>query len=239
MKSAGSDLYLDARKANGISQGINSPLVNPWVDLTKNGNNATFQNIAGTTSDGWVNVLLPNGKTMPFLKLDGVDTVGIIPNNPSVDIVGLDEFEIDVVILTPSVLQDGWVVAKNLSGSGADLQYGLLLYATGQINTRISGNDYIIGNAGTILTNSIYNINIIRQNGRLVVKINLIEKYNQLNSISIVSQPYLRIGARSTNAGGTAHGSFSNIYIAALSIAKNPDFTKLSSAWAKVVKYYI
>lgn len=90
MAQSGSDLYLDARKADGFTKGINSPLVNPWVDLTKNGNNATFQNLAGTTSDGWVNVLLPNGKTMPFLKLDGVDTVGIIPNNPSVDIVGLD-----------------------------------------------------------------------------------------------------------------------------------------------------
>lgn len=424
MKSAGSDLYLDARKANGISQGINSPLVNPWVDLTKNGNNATFQNIAGTTSDGWdlqtvvnsngsvidyanlvvngdfsngttgwntgagssvvsskvftatgngslstitvnpassisiltseifngkvkvrvrgvgctnirvrfiagfkdINIPNPvvdqwytisdlatagsglttnaititatypdgatqNGKQVeidgnygvlfhkltgntgvqaiesqlsrqltalecdrifpfvattgqtkvsarPFLKLDGADTVGIIPNNPSVDIVGLDEFEIDMVILTPSVLTNSYVICKNLS-TGTDQQYAMFISSTGNVDLILNGIDNIIAPNGTLLPNSLYNINAKRQSGRLIGKINNVETYNQPNVQSLITQPNLILGARSTNASGTTRSGFFGGYIGALSIAKNPDFTKLSSAWNKVVKDYI
>lgn len=53
VKSAGGVLYLDARKADGVQKGVNSPFTNPLIDLTKLGNNATLVNFAATQTDGY------------------------------------------------------------------------------------------------------------------------------------------------------------------------------------------
>ena len=47
-KKAGSVLYLDARKSDGIGFPTNSPLTNPWVDLIGNKTSITLINLLGT-----------------------------------------------------------------------------------------------------------------------------------------------------------------------------------------------
>lgn len=240
LKQAGVGLALLPYKADGVRKGINSPFVNPWVDLSGNSNNATLTNFAATTADGWVDKLLPNGNTKPMLKFDGINSYGILPNNPSIDIVGLDEFEITKCFMTPSTLLSGQLIIKTLDGTTPNAQYGIFSGFDGVLAIQIGGQSITVGVANTLLPNTLYIVVVRRRLGRLIVLLNSVEIYNQPNVSSITSKPNFRIGARPNIADGSTHTLFTNVFDGGTLITKNPtDWAKLDKATKEAFKGYL
>lgn len=218
----------------------NSPFINPLVDITKKGNNVTLQSFAGTTADGYTQIALPNGKNPWFLKFEGSDSLGIIANTADVDILGTNDFAISCVFSTPNPASTGFIVAKSLAQANGDYQY-MLSISGSQLYARLQGVIKTLNQ--TVLANELYNVLLYRKSGRLYAKVLNVEKYNQPSTESLTSQPNMRIGASSGNAGGTTHTGFANINLGNLAIFYNGatglDIAKVEKAVAKFNANYI
>ena len=185
-------------------------------------NNALLTNFAATEADGWVDKLLPNGNTKPMLKYDAINSYGILPNNPSIDIVGLDEFEITRCFMTSSVITTGQLILKTLDGTTATAQYGTLALSDGSMAVDMGGASTYIVSIGTLIPNKVYVSTLRRRAGRLIHYLNGIETYNQPNTSVMVTQPNFRIGARCNNANGLSHTLYSDVFDGGTMITKNP-----------------
>lgn len=159
---------------------------------------------------------------MPFLKFDGVNSYGILPNNPSIDIVGLDEFEITKCFLTPSTLVNMQYIQKTLDGTDANTQIGIVSLNNGSASFILGGVGVSILSIGGLVPNTMYILTVKRKLGRLIVYLNGVEKYNQPNVKSITTQPNFRIGARPNIADGSTHTLYSNLFDGGTLITKNP-----------------
>jgi len=193
-------------------------------------NNALLTNFAGTTASGYVDKLLPNGNTKTMIKLDGVDDYGILANNPSVDIVGLDEFEITRCFLTASTLNNMSIIGKYFNNGLLTTQIEILILSTGTI-TFVLGGITQLTTAIVLSTNKLYILKIRRRSGRLILILNNNELFNKPNTTSVVSQPNYIINARSLNTDGTSFNLLANIFDGGTLLTKNPtDWTKLDKA---------
>ncbi len=212
-QEAGAVLYLDARKAGGTNVGINSPLTNPFVDLVGD-NDVTLSNVAGTSSDGYTEILLPNGKTMPFFSSDGSDTYGAIVNNGSLDFTNGD-FAFAGAFIIPNSLQNGRFINKNGS-AWTDTQYAVTIYSTG-MRLYYNGSLYLtIAPLGTLSPDQLYTFKLIRKSGVLKAYVNDIKTYDATFSASLISKDFIRLFALSSNSSGTTHSDYFKGYTSIL-----------------------
>jgi hypothetical protein len=190
--------------------------------------NLLLQGFAGTTASGYVGVLCPNGKTVPFLKFDGTNDYGLCDNNQSLDILGTSDFGFGKVILAPSLVTH--YPFTKAESSEASTQYGLKITNTGILSIILEGTTIQL-TTGLVTTN-LYAIWVERISGVLKCFINGVEVFSVANVTSLTSRPNFRVGALSADVGGTTHTGFSNANMGVLSIVKT-DVLKARSAWFK------
>jgi len=216
---AGAKLIFDPDKATGTSIGINAPLTNPIVDLSKNSNNGILTNFNGTTASGYVQKLLANGRTKTFVKGDGTDDYIRLVDNGSVDIVGTNDFAIGFVMLTPETLSgSGYIIVKSSDSTNSNIQFAVY-YVAGILYLRLAGTS--ITTTLSIQNNTLYDIRVIRKSGVLTVTANGNVVYSASNTLNLVSKPNIRLFAISAVIDGTAHGSYANVYLGKLLIYYN------------------
>jgi hypothetical protein len=196
VKNAGGVLYLDARKATGYGLPTNSPLTSPWVDLSGNGNNATPNNMAGTTASG-VDTTNP---LKPFWATDGIDDFWSLVNTASLDIT-VAPLAIFSTIKISTGAAGGYVINKN--NSGADFQYALNWDNVGsRMVCYLEGANRKTGTSSSVVANSWYNVGWIWDGSTVKLFVNLIQDGAAgTYSGSLTSRPNLRIGRRETAAG--------------------------------------
>jgi hypothetical protein len=153
-------------------------------------------------------------KTVPFLKFDGTNDYGIA-NHPSLDITGTGDFAIECVFKTDASLANGYIL---YSGNGTSfLAYGMYAYFDGKLEINCQNSGQLVNNSLPCLTaNSLYTLLYYRKSGVLKCRLNKVQNFNAANANSLISSPYFRVGAKTSN--GTAHDSFANIFLGHLSI---------------------
>lgn len=173
-----------------------------YVDVTD------YPQLVGLTNQqkfDWCLANLENGKTMPFLTADGVDSYGVMANNPSVDITGTEDFAICAGVLTGATIQEQSIVCKGLD-TELSSQYYLMMYSDGSVGVSIDGTLIPLSSAGTIVASTLYDIRVYRVGGRLACWINGTRTSERANTASIVAgKPNFRLFARATNSAGTSH----------------------------------
>lgn len=177
-----------------------------------------------------------------FLTTDGVDTYGTLANTPSLDITGLEEFEISAGFLTPNAITSVMnILIKNLDDGGPSIQYGLTILASGTLYVMVNGLVGSVTTSGYIVPNTMYDVRISRKSGRLVVSVNGVVVYNQPNNTSLVSQPNIRLFARSANLSGTINQFLFKGSLAWLSIhrATYGDITKADKLIDRIARDYM
>lgn len=174
----------------------------------------------------------------PYLATDGIDSFGLLANNPSVDIVGTEDFAIAWCGLTPTTLQTSVMLAKNLDTSAA--QFSWYIGSDTILYCNIGGTLVQLSSAGAVKTNTNYEMRLHRASGRLKCWINGVLIYDQPNTTSLVSMPNFRLFCRSSNAGGTAHVAFAKLLTAYLILARGTygDLDKLDGVLDKVARDY-
>ena len=211
-----SDWAIWGDKATGTSKGTNTPQVNPIVDLVGTAD-GTLTGFAFTPASGYVDVVAPNGKTVTGIQGDGVNDVIVLPNNPSIDITGTGDFAIGVVFKTGETLNGGSAIFA--TGDGVAVPQILLqTYANSYIAGRVGGNFYIFAGAGTLAINTFYQAILYRKSGVLKLRLQKVVVYSENNVIPITSTSIKRIGAIPTNAGGTTHSDFFNLWLGTIKI---------------------
>lgn len=211
-------------------------------DLVKENHdkNVKLLNFAKTTSDGYVKTMLPNGKEPWFLKFDGTNSLISNFENEYFEILGLNDFALSGVFLTPTTLNTGMIIAKSSDAAQANAQYALLILSTGQTAFYSEGAGTTVAN---LLPNTLYEWIIYRKSRVLKAKFNKIETLSEPNTSNLTSKPNLRIGARSSNVGGTTHTNYTNISLGNLAIFYNGsnglDIAKVEKAVAKFNSNYI
>ena len=183
-------------------------------------NDALWVNAAETIADGYDEVIAPNGKTVTMAKGGGIDTYFTLPNSADLDPTGLDNFGMARVFKTPPVLQNSYLRCKNLD-STATVQYAVAYLSNGDLQVRLEGLTFNVG-IGAIAPNSFYKMITKRADGRLVVKLNDVEIYNQLNATTLTSRPNVREFARSNSADGLNNSIFYNGWSGLNSFTLNP-----------------
>lgn len=197
-KSAGSVLYLDARKATGSGLPTNSPLTSPWVDLSKYTNNATPANMAGTTASG-VDVSNP---IKPFWALDGTDDFFTLINTASLDITSAP-LAVFATLLIPTTSQNGYVFCKN-EDAAANVQYALVFdNAAGNFYVYIEGTNVGKGSGAAITKDVFVNVGWIWDGTNIKHYVNQVQGgVVGTHSGTLTSRSRLHIGCRGNAAGG-------------------------------------
>jgi len=211
-KRSGTVLYLDARKVNGITLGINSPLTSSILNLVNKTTSIDLYNFAGTTSDGYA---ILNDK--PVIAFDGIDSYMTSSNIPELDITGTQNFGISA-ILQISVNQSGYVFSRNDTGY-SDVRYGLL-YEAGIFKLISSG--VVLISSPAISLNTWYRISVIRDNGVLYMILNGVKVGQVASTTSLISASNFRIGCR---VNGTSNSIFSGMKLGAFVITKGSKAT--------------
>lgn len=215
----GNVLSLIANKANN-GQPYASGVANPkWYDLSKYKNDCQLVNQAGTGVSGFNSEVI-NGKTVYFNKLDAVDDYGSFANTPSLDIT-TGEFVLACTfrIATGFGASAGFLICKNLDAS-ATTQYGIV-FSVGRVYLHING---AARGAGEVVSeNTWYHIIFYRNSvGVITSYLSKILGTPATYANVIVSQPHMRMGARSANAVGTTTGGLFKGDIATQSIYQYP-----------------
>lgn len=225
VKRAGSVLYLDARKVNGLTVGINSPLTATFKDLSNNNDDLTLNAFTGTTSDGY------DGNTLVF---DGVDSYLSIDNSSTLDITGTGNFGMSTILQIQNGAGTGYICAKNDTGY-ADVRYGLL-YEGGILKVISSG---VILLSSQVITQGVwYRISVVRDNGILYLILNGQIVAQTPSTTSLVSASKFRVGCR---VNGTGNSIFCKMKLATLIITKGPKSTLTNGikAMNKIQKGYL
>lgn len=168
---------------------------------------ALLQSFAGTTADGYTQIALPNGKNPWFVNSDGTDSYMIGVNNSDTDILGTVNFGLGFYTRTNGTLVNSWLISKAES-SEATTQYGVKITSAGALQLFLNGA--LITLATGLAINTPYKIVIVREAGTLKCEVNDVETYSAAEATSLTTQPNLRLGARSSNIGGTTHTEFYN-----------------------------
>lgn len=226
-----------------VASGIEIMTIDEWYNSLEiinpywTGNNVLLQGFAGTEASGYVQIALPNGKTPYFLKFDGTDDLGILSNTADVDILGNENFAFPKVFLTAATLTNSWLESK-AGALESNTQFGVKLKSDGNLELWLNGTPITI--ATGLVINTLYKVLIVREAGVLTCKVNGVQTYSQPNSVSIITQPNMRIGAISSNAGGTTHTAFTNVFLGVQSIFKGSLCTLLSveRAFNKLISNY-
>lgn len=187
--------------------------------VTARANDCLMVNQAGNSTSGFNSeVNSVTGKTVYFNKLDGTDDYGAFANTPSLDIT-TNEFALACTFKAPpSGTQAGYIIQKN-NDAFANIQYGIQ-YSGNNLILKLNGLDI---STLSLVENIWYNVIYYRNSdGRVKPYFNKIEKANQIYATALVSQPNIRIGVRSANAGGTSHTGFFKGDIATISIYQAP-----------------
>lgn len=198
-KKAGAVLYLDARKATKYGLPTNSPLTNPWSDLSGNGNDGTPANFAGTTSSG-VDVSDP---LRPFWVFDGADDNFSFVNTPSVDVLNAP-LAVFTTIKVSVGSSSRYVICKNLD-SASNLQYAIL-FDSGSITVANSVKCYARSTGTNSAENSVMpgqwvNVGFIWDGANVQPYVNGKPSGSPLAVTgTLTSRPNLRIGRRETAA---------------------------------------
>ena len=173
----------------------------------------------------------------PLMVFDGINDYGLLANNPSVDIVGTGDFAIAVGFLTPSVMNNNQIICKNLD-SAANIQYSINSLLDGQIIVYLNVTPIQVVGFGQVLPNNMYDLRIYRINGRLIAKLQNVEKSNQANTTALLSQPNLRLGARSSIADGSTNTAFFKGGLAWAIIATGAEVANLDKALDRKARDY-
>lgn len=197
-------------------------------------NNVLLQSFAGTTADGYTQIALPNGKNPWFLNSDGTDSYMIGVNNADTDILGTVNFGLGFYTRTNGTLVNSWLISKAES-SEATTQYGVKITSAGALQLFLNGASITL--ATGLAINTPYKIVIVREAGTLKCEVNDVETYSAANSTNITTRPNLRLGARSSNVGGTTHTEFYNGYFGAFDLSQGSLCTLASfkKSFAKLI----
>lgn len=201
-------------------------------------NNVLMQSVAGTTADGYVQVALPNGKTPYFFKFDGTDTYGIGVNNADTDVIGTGNFGFPYDFITAPTLTNSFLESK-AELSEATSQFGLKITSTGNLQLWLNGVAITV--ATGLVPNTFYHVVIVREAGVLKCEVNGVETYSQANVVNILTKPNFRLGAISSNAGGTTHTLFTNVFFGVSAIFQGTKCTMASvkKAYNKLASNYL
>lgn len=174
----------------------------------------------------------------PMMMFDGINDHGVLANNPSVDIVGTGDFAIAVGFLTANTIPNGMqILSKNLD-STANTQFHVRLYSDGSCEVCLNGIQILVVPTANIVANTMYDLRVYRTNGRLIAKLQAVEKYNQVNSIALASQPHLRLGARSNSSDGLTNGAFFKGGMAWAIIATSAEVANIDKALDRKARDY-
>ena len=177
-----------------------------------------------------------------YLSTDGIDDYGIMANTPSVDIVGLEEFELAIGILTSTsiITTYSFYFDGNNGANLSDRKIQLYTLDGGSLNMVLEGFMYKLTSTGAIKPNSNYDIRVLRANGRLKCWINGVLVYDQPSAISLATKSFKRILARTNDASGTTHTGYFKGLTAYLIIARGTygDLSKLDSTLDKLARDY-
>lgn len=175
----------------------------------------------------------------PYVATEGLDSLGVLANNPSVDIVGTEDFAISWCGITPTTLQASTIIAKNLDGL-VNNQYLLYLQSDGVLSIYLNSSGFGLTVTGYIKSNSQTKIDVERKDGRLKCWVNDVLTYDQANTTSLTTQPNFRLFARSSNASGTTHTAYAKLLTAYLILARGTygDLDKLDGVLDKVARDY-
>lgn len=194
-KNAGAVLYLDARKSTGYDLPSNSPLTNPWTDLSGLANNATPTNMAGTTASG-VDVSDP---LKPFWALDGTDDFFSLVNTASLDITSapLAVFSTFKIAVGAG---NGWLFCKNLDAL-ANVQYGFWYVTTGSYTSAyLESTQRAYGANNSIVPGTWCNSGFIWDGTNVKAYVNCIISGESIAcSGALTSRANVRIGCRANN----------------------------------------
>lgn len=175
----------------------------------------------------------------PYIATDGIDSYGLLSNSPSVDITGLEEFELAWCGITGSTITESALLSKGLD-TEVTSQYYLFIFSDGKLGLNLNGNVYQLAPTGSIKSNTSYDIRTLKENGRLKCWINGVLTYDQPNVVALTSRPNFRLFSRATNAVGTTHFRYFKGLTAYLILARGTygDLGKLDAVLDKLVKDY-
>ena len=190
---------------------------------------------AFTSSTGNVRV-----DTQYALSLDGTDDYGSMANVSSLDIT-TNEFVLACTFRAPSNSATGFLLFKGLD-SGTNSQYYMLFDTVNKrIQLCLNGTIYLSTTNNSTLENVWYNVIFYRNSSGLISSyINKVANYTTTNNTALISQPNVRIGARSNNVGGTTHSTYFKGDIDTISIYQlaTLDIAKIIKAETNVSKDY-
>lgn len=212
VKNAGGVLYLDAR-ATTARMGLpkNSPLTNPWMDLSGLENDATPINMAGTTASG-VNITDP---LKPFWALDGIDDLFSFANTSSLDVTSAPLAIFTTVRIPASVAAAVTIFAKTTSST---MQYRFLIGSNNLLTVNLNSTTQI-GNSVAITRDVFVNIGFIWDGTNVKFYVNGIAGgVNGTYTGTLTSQSYVRLGCRTNSADGLTHTSFIQMDIATVTL---------------------
>jgi hypothetical protein len=172
---------------------------------------------------------------LTFLNLDGLNSFGQFANIPSIDIVGTGAFALGgFVNLTTQKFQ--YLYSVGDPNVVASPFFGLQLLNDGSVRFRNGTINGITILPGSTLQNGVLvGLLVYRKNGRLKLRFNKTEAYNQPNTDNLQTSNFKRFGSRIANADGTSHGDFLNGRVGDWFIINNDfDEEKLIKNWDKV-----
>lgn len=234
-KSAGAVLYLDARKATGNSKPINSPLTNPWTDLSGLGNNATPTNMAGTTVSG----VDTTDSSKPFWVLDGTDDFFNLVNTASVDITA-SPLAVFATIRADVGAGNGYIICKNVDSS-TNMQYGIHRDGTNSnLNIYLEGLGRKNTTSNTVPSATWFNVGFIWDGTNVKAYINCIQSGTAGSySGALTGRANAQIGCRS-GAGATKATFFrGNIATASIYTGAKATESNVLKAEKAISKAYI
>lgn len=173
-----------------------------------------------------------------FLSTDGIDDVGILANNPSVDITGAEDFEIAVGFVTPSLLSISTIYYDGGDGNSVPDRKLQIFYDS------VGGLSYVIGGVfiGTtvdfIKTNTLYDVRLKRIAGIASLIVNGVEVAQIPNTTLLLSKPYKRLFARTNSGTGTTHALYFKGLMAWCIIARGSKISEVDRPLDRIARDY-
>ncbi|MEY2703282.1 MAG: hypothetical protein RLY43_1921, partial [Bacteroidota bacterium] len=193
----------------------------------------------GTTS-GFIISETINGKTIYQNRFDGTDDYANIVSTASLDIT-TNELVIAKTFRIPTGATTKWIVSKT-EDTALETQYGLKYNATnGNIELWLEGYIRATTIAGSIVVDTWYQVVFYRNSAGLIsVYQNQLAHPSSSYIGNLTSRPNLRIGARSSNAGGTTSTDYQKMDIGVLDIYSDTaiDMTKILKAEKTFISMY-
>lgn len=167
-------------------------------------NDCLMLNQAGSGASGFNSEVNSNsGRTVYFNRLDGSDDFGSFANTPSLDILTGD-IAVSATFRVATGGPNGYLFTRNLDLATAQ-QYGFYYDTTGYIALYLNGISRVHTGLASIATNTWYNVIFYRNyaTGVITPYLNKLAKTPATYVDALITQPNTRLGARSSNAGGT------------------------------------